>query len=44
MVQQQLEKKGLILEIEKRDDDIINIFKSSNQLNQSQPNEINENR
>ena len=41
MVQQQLEKKGLLLEIEKRDDVLINTFKSSNHSN---PIQLNENR
>ena len=41
MVQHQLDKKGLLTEINKRDDVLVNTFKSSNQL---QPNEINENR
>ena len=37
-------KKGLLSEIEKRDDVLVNIFKSSNHSNPSKPNEINENR
>ena len=41
MVQHQLEKKGLLSEIEKRDDVLVNTFKSSNP---SHLNEINENR
>ena len=44
MVLQQLEKKGLLLEIEKRDDVLVNTFKSSNHSYPSRPNEINENR
>ena len=44
MVLQQLEKKGLLLEIEMRDDVLVNTFKSSNHSYPSRPNEINENR
>ena len=41
MVLQQLVKKGLLFEIEKRDDVLINTFKSSNHSN---PIQLNENR
>ena len=44
MVQHQLDKKGLLTEINKRDDVLVNTFKSSNQSNPSLPNEINKNR